>query len=192
MSKLIYIRFYKPYRVLSQFTSGPEHRNLSEFGFPKNVYSVGRLDYDSEGLLLLTNDGRFKHRLINPAYDHPRTYWVQVERIPSPESLAILSSGISLKDFRAKPCKARLLPDDPAVPARMPPIRYRKDIPTAWLEMTLSEGKNRQVRRMTASIGHPALRLIRVSIERWTWKGLNPGEWDNIKADEVNRFMMAK
>lgn len=192
MPKFIYIRFYKPFRVLSQFTSEPGHRNLSEFGFPENVYSIGRLDYDSEGLLLLTNDGRFKHRLINPVYEHPRTYWVQVERIPSAESLTILSSGITLKDFRAQPCRVRLLPDDPEVPHRTPPIRYRKHIPTAWLEMTLTEGKNRQVRRMTASVGHPALRLIRVSIERWTWKGLHPGKWDFIQAGEINRFMMQK
>ncbi len=192
MPKLIYIRFYKPYCVLSQFTSGPEHRNLSEFGFPKNVYTVGRLDYVSEGLLLLTNDGRFKNRLINPAFGHPKTYWVQVENIPSAESLAKLNSGITLKDFHAKPCKSSLLPVDPRVPARTPPIRYRKDIPTAWLEMTLSEGKNRQVRRMTAAIGHPTLRLIRVSIERWTWEGLYPGDWDFIKADDINRFLILK
>ena len=191
-SKFIYIRFYKPYQVLSQFTSEPGQRNLSEFGFPKSVYSIGRLDYDSEGLLLLTNDGKFKHRLIEPEFQHSRVYLVQVEKVPSEKSLALLSSGIKLKDFTTRPCHAELMAEAPEVPPRVPPIRYRKAIPDAWLRLTLQEGKNRQVRKMTAAIGHPALRLIRESVAGWNLKGLSPGEWDYIPRSSIEKFFKKK
>ncbi len=184
----LYIRFYKPFQVLSQFTSSPEHRNLSEFGLPKSVYSIGRLDYDSEGLLLFTNDGPFKHQLLSPSYDHPRTYFAQVEKIPSAESLARLESGAQLNDFKTKPCSVTLLDEEPVFPPRETPIRFRKNIPTAWLKITIFEGKNRQIRRMTASIGHPTLRLIRSSIAQWSLDGLRPGAWDTISASEIKKL----
>ncbi|NUM79170.1 pseudouridine synthase [bacterium] len=183
-----YIIFNKPYDVLSQFTPAINHQSLSDFGFPKNVYPAGRLDADSEGLLLLTDDGNFAHQLIDRKYGHSRTYWVQVERIPSSESLAKLEKGVIIEGKKTKPAKVRLLPDAPDLPERSKPIRYRKNISTAWIEITLTEGRNRQVRKMTAAIGHPTLRLIRITIMSLTLENLNPGQWRKLNEKEVTEL----
>ena len=175
-----YILFYKPYGVLSQFTDDSEtvkRRTLAEFGFPAGVYPVGRLDYDSEGLLLLTDDGKFKHRLISPEFEHPRTYLAQVERIPTNEDLKKLEHGVVIEGRRTKPAIARLLISEPDLPPRNPPIRFRKTVPTTWIELTITEGRNRQVRKMTAAIGFPTLRLIRIRIGEYSLSVLQPGEW---------------
>jgi 23S rRNA pseudouridine2457 synthase len=170
----VIILFYKPYGVLSQFTPEPgtTHRTLSDFIDVPNVYAAGRLDHDSEGLLVLTDDGALQHRLTR----HRRTYLAQVERLPSREALAELRRGVSLRDGMTRPAEARLLDVEPDLAPRDPPIRVRKSIPTAWVQLTLTEGRNRQVRRMTAAVGHPTLRLIRVAVGDWTLEGLKPGE----------------
>ena len=167
------VAFWKPYGVVTQF-SGPD--SLSGFGLPKGVYPCGRLDKDSEGLLILTDDGALQHRLTDPKFAHPRTYWAQVERVPDAAALAALAKGPVLADGPTRPCAARLI-GEPALPPRTPPIRYRKNVPTAWLELTLTEGRNRQVRRMTAAVGHPTLRLVRAKIGGLTLEGLAPGTW---------------
>jgi 23S rRNA pseudouridine2457 synthase len=183
---LRYIIFYKPYGVLSQFTQEtPKHRTLKEYIEIPDVYPVGRLDWDSEGLLLLTNNGQLQHRLSNPRFGHERTYWVQVERIPDAEAIAKLQTGVKVQDYHTRPAKVRLLPTEPTLPERDPPIRFRKNVPTAWLEMTLIEGKNRQVRRMTAAVGFPTLRLVRVSIAQIQLNGLSPGEWRDLTPSEI-------
>ena len=169
--------FYKPCGVVSQFSPLGGHKTLAGFGLPKGVYPCGRLDWDSEGLLVLTDDGRLQSRLSEPRFGSPRTYWAQVERLPNPEAIAFLAKGIVLRDGRTKPCRPRLLEKEPELPARTPPIRFRKNVPTARLEITLTEGKNRQVRRMTAAVGHPTLRLVRVSHGSFRLHGLQPGEW---------------
>src|SRR5574337_238864 len=157
-----YILFYKPYGVVSQFTPEGAWKCLKDFGpFPPGVYSVGRLDADSEGLLLLTDDNETKHRLTDPAFGHPRTYLVQVEREPGEDALDQLRLGVGVGGARTRPAKVTLLREEPSLPPRSVPIRFRKNVPTSWLELTLTEGKNRQVRRMTAAVGHPALRLVR-------------------------------
>ena len=171
------IVFYKPCGVVSQFTPLGGHRTLADFAFPKGVYPCGRLDCDSEGLLVLSDDGRLQSRLSEPRFEIPRTYWTQVERVPGREDLERLVRGIALRDGPTKPCRVRLLDHEPELPARASPIRFRKNVPTAWLEITLREGRNRQVRRMTAAIGHPTLRLVRVSHGPFRLKGLQPGEW---------------
>ncbi|WP_427156843.1 rRNA large subunit pseudouridine synthase E [Aliinostoc sp. HNIBRCY26] len=181
-----YIIFHKPYGVLSQFTQeSPKHQTLKDYINVPDVYPVGRLDWDSEGLLLLTNDGRLQHRLSHPRFGHERTYWVQVERIPDVDAITRLQTGIEIQDYRTRPAKVSLLPEDPPVGDRHPPIRFRKNVPTAWLEMTLTEGKNRQVRRMTAAVGFPTLRLIRVSIANLRLDGLALGEWRDLTPSEV-------
>jgi len=169
--------FHKPYGVLSQFTPEGRWRGLCDFGLPKHVYVAGRLDADSEGLLVLTDDGRLQHKLTDPTYAHPRTYWALVERVPTADALAKLSGGVPLGDYTARPCEARALDPQPLVPPRDPPVRFRKNIPDAWIELVLREGKNRQVRRMTAAVGHPTLRLIRVAIGEWRLEGIAPGTW---------------
>ena len=180
-----YIAFHKPYGILSQFTGEAHQRTLAEFNFPKGVYAAGRLDKDSEGLLLLTDDGPLKHALLHPQNAHKKTYWVQVEGIPSTESLSILEQGVLIKKYKTKPCSASIISPPPDIPERDPPIRKRKSIPTAWISITLSEGKNRQVRRMTAKIGHPTLRLIRMQIEGVTLKGLALGEWKSLRKNDI-------
>jgi 23S rRNA pseudouridine2457 synthase len=179
------IAFHKPYGVISQFTrDGSENRTLAEFGFPKGVYPIGRLDADSEGLLLLSDEADLNERLLQPRNAHQREYWVQVERIPTPESLAALARGITIQGEKTLPCRARILEPQPEMAPRDPPIRFRKTVPTCWLTLELIEGRNRQVRRMTAAIGHPTLRLIRVRIGKFelgtlaarAWKELSPGE----------------
>ncbi len=171
-----YFVFYKPYGVLSQFTPEHGHATLKEYGpFPNDVYPVGRLDVDSEGLLLLTNDNRLKHRATDPKFEHPRTYIVQVERVPDESALKKLREGVMIEGNKTKPAAVRLLNDEPTLPDRAVPIRFRKNVPTAWLEMTLREGRNRQVRKMTAAVGHPTLRLVRVKIGSISIDGLEPG-----------------
>lgn len=171
------VLFNKPYDVVTQFSKSGDHRTLGDFRMPQGVYPCGRLDRDSEGLLLLINDGKLQNRLTDPKRGHPRTYLVEVEGVPDPERLETLRQGVKLKDGLTRPCEVNVLRRKPDLPARKPPVRYRKNIPTTWLEMTLTEGRNRQVRRMTAAISHPTLRLVRVKIGRLTLEGLEPGQW---------------
>lgn len=178
------IVLFKPYDVLSQFTDAGGRATLRSFVPVAGVYPVGRLDRDSEGLLLLTDDGPLAHRLTDPRYAHPRTYLVQVERVPDPEALEHLRRGPTLGDGPTRPADVELLPAPPDLPERPVPIRFRKSVPTAWLRLTLREGRNRQVRRMTAAVGHPTLRLVRVAIGPVTLDGLAPGEWRDVSETE--------
>lgn len=178
-----YILFHKPYGVISQFSG--EARTLKDYILVQSVYPVGRLDHDSEGLLLLTDDGEMQHRLSEPQFAHPRTYWAQVERLPGEDALRKLSEGVVIQGYRTRPAQARLMPEEPELPERNPPIRFRKNVPTAWIELVLREGRNRQVRRMTAAVGHPTLRLVRAAIGELTLQGLSPGEWRNLNAGEL-------
>ncbi len=179
------IAFHKPCRVVSQFTSdGSPNRTLAEFGFPKGVYPIGRLDADSEGLLLLSDESALNARLLQPRRAHEREYWAQVERVPTPESLRRLSRGVMLQGRKTLPCRVWLLEPLPEIPPRVPPIRLRKTVPTCWIGLELIEGKNRQVRRMTAAIGHPTLRLVRVRIGRFGLGDLRAGEWRILTAKE--------
>lgn len=178
-----YIIFNKPYDVLSQF-SGERH-TLRSFIPISGIYPVGRLDRDSEGLMLLTDDGPLQYRLSDPKFAHPRTYWAQVEGIPDVEALSLLAAGVVVQGSRTRPAKVRLLDDEPALPPRDPPIRCRKSIPTSWIELTLTEGRNRQVRRMTAAAGFPTLRLVRVAIGSLRLEGLEPGQWRDLTPNEL-------
>lgn len=178
-----YILFNKPYGVLSQFTG--ERPTLKDYIDIPGIYPVGRLDRDSEGLMLLTDDGVTQHRLSDPRFAHPRTYWAQVEGIPNAEALQHLASGVVTHGYRTRPAEARLLEQEPAIPPRDPPIRHRASIPTAWIELTLIEGRNRQVRRMTAAVGYPTLRLVRVAIGRLRLNGLETGAWRRLTAAET-------
>lgn len=180
-----YVKFYKPYDVLCQFTSELGHETLADFNLPSGIYAAGRLDKDSEGLLLLTDDGAMIDRLISPKFNHEKTYWVQIENIPTQESLEKLSSGVKIGDYQTRPCKVKKLEQDPNFPERKVPIRVRKTIPTCWIEIILTEGKNRQVRRMTAAVGHPTLRLVRVAIGKINLFDLSVGEWKNIDKSEI-------
>ncbi|TLD71647.1 pseudouridine synthase [Phragmitibacter flavus] len=185
------LAFHKPFGVLSQFSKEhPSHRTLAEFGFPKNVYPIGRLDADSEGLLLLSDEASWNDRLLHPRHAHERTYHAQVEKVMTEEALASLRKGVKLPDFQTLPCKAELLAEQPAHGPRIPPIRERKSIPTSWVALTLIEGKNRQVRRMTAAVGFPTLRLIRVSIGGLKLEALRlgPGEWKELGKPELDRI----
>ena len=178
------IAFYKPYGVISQFT--PEHsgqRTLAEFKFPKNVYPIGRLDLDSEGLLLLSDEKELTDKLLNPKNAHERTYHVQVEGEISAEALTKLEKGVLIQGQKTKPCKAKII-EDPKYAERNPPIRFRKSIPTSWIELKLIEGKNRQVRRMTAAVGFPALRLIRSAIGNFKLENLRENEWRELNETE--------
>jgi 23S rRNA pseudouridine2457 synthase len=217
------IAFHKPFGVLSQFTGdlprrsateagGSANRTLAEFGFPKNVYPIGRLDADSEGLLLLSDEPDWNEKLLHPRHAHGREYWAQVERIPTPESLRKLEKGVLVQGRKTLPCRAWVLgpqpeiiqipspsltatlsPSDgerdgvrgqPKIPPRNPPIRFRKSVPDCWIGLELIEGKNRQVRRMTAAIGHPTLRLIRVRIGNFWLGEIQPGQWRILSAAE--------
>lgn len=175
------IAFNKPYGVLSQFTvEAPGQRTLAEFGFPKAVYPIGRLDADSEGLLLLSDEPELNQRLMHPRNAHEREYWAQVERVPTTEALATLSRGVVIQGRPTLPCRAWILDPQPPFPPRNPPIRFRKNVPDCWIGLELIEGKNRQVRRMTAVIGHPTLRLIRVRVGGLRLGELRGGEWKEL------------
>lgn len=181
------LMFHKPFGVLTQFTpergAGAVHPTLAGFGLPKSVYPVGRLDRDSEGLLVLTDEGDLPDLLLPPARKHPREYWVQVEGTPGEDALNALRGGVEIKTGKTAPCTARSI-EEPDLPPRDPPIRFRKNKPTSWMSLELTEGKNRQVRRMTAAVGHPTLRLVRASmgrlklgsLERGTFRELDQGE----------------
>ena len=212
------IAFNKPYGVLSQFTrDGSPNRALAEFGFPKNVYAIGRLDADSEGLLLLSDEAQWNEKLLHPRHAHEREYWAQVEKIPTRAALDQLQRGRVIQGHKTLPCRAWLLEPQPQVvaaprqsaadnpsedntalcrdaatpkiPPRDPPIRFRKSVPDCWIGLELIEGKNRQVRRMTAAIGHPTLRLIRVRIGNFWLDDLPPGQWRILSVDEAKRLM---
>ncbi|WP_404422801.1 pseudouridine synthase [Nibricoccus sp. IMCC34717] len=182
------IALHKPYGVLSQFTPevGSAWRTLADLGLPKAVYPVGRLDADSEGLLLLSDEREVVDRLLHPDRAHQREYWVQVERIPDETALRRLSAGVTIGAYRTLPCEAARLEPAPTVGPRVPPIRQRKTVPDCWLSLTLIEGKNRQVRKMTAAVGHPTLRLLRARIGRLELSalGLEPGKWVELDADQ--------
>lgn len=172
-----YFLFYKPFNVLCQFTDSEGRKTLNDFGpFPKSVYPVGRLDFDSEGLLLLTDDNEVNHRLSDPSFAHLRTYLAQVEGIPSSDDLDKLHKGVTIQGEKTRPAKATVLKKEPPLQPRLPGIRMRKAIPTCWLEIGLREGRNRQVRRMTAAIGHPTLRLVRTKIGELDLGSLRPGD----------------
>ena len=173
------ILFNKPFNTLSRFTDPHGRETLAAYIPVPGVYPAGRLDADSEGLLLLTDDGRLQHRISDPRHKLPKTYWVQVEGVPDEAALSALRSGIVIQDERTRPARARLIAS-PEVEERAPPIRVRKTIPTAWLELVITEGRNRQVRRMTAAVGHPTLRLIRYAVGDWTLAGLTPGAWREV------------
>lgn len=184
------IAFHKPYGVLCQFTPDqPGQRTLADFGFPGRVYPLGRLDMDSEGLLLLSEQPGLNDRLLNPRNAHSRTYWVQVEGVPSEASIRELCSGsIMIRGHRCLPCLADVPLVRPDFPPRDPPIRVRKEIPDTWIQITLTEGKNRQVRKMTAAVGHPTLRLIRTAIGGFSDSDLKPGMWRELGGDEPRQL----
>ena len=186
-----YILVYKPFGMVSRFT--PE-RTMPEFtptlsalgGLPRDIYPVGRLDADSEGLLLLTNDHDVTHRLSHPSFAHPKTYLVQVERIPEQRALERLRrGGILIQGSPSLPARVRLLAEEPGLPPRSVPIRFRKSVPTAWVELTIVEGRNRLIRRLTAAVGHPTLRLVRTGLGPLRGRGLAPGQWRKLSAQEV-------
>ncbi len=183
------IAFHKPFGVISQFTpDGSPHRTLAEFDFPKDVYSLGRLDAESEGLLLLGDEKDLNERLLHPDHAHLRTYWAQVERVPSREALDKMERGLVIGGHKTLPCKAWLLDPQPEIPQRNPPIRFRKNVPDTWIALELIEGKNHQVRRMTAAIGHPTLRLIRMKIGDYELGALTAGKW--IAVDDAGRKLI--
>jgi 23S rRNA pseudouridine2457 synthase len=183
------IAFNKPFGVLSQFTSdGSKNRALADFGFPKNVYPIGRLDADSEGLLLLSDEPEWNAKLLQPRHAHEREYWAQVERIPLPEQLKKLESGVMIEGRKTLPCRAWMLEPQPIIPPRDPPIRFRKSVPDCWIGLELIEGKNRQVRKMTAAIGHPTLRLMRVRIGNFWLGDLEAGKWRILSEKERNEI----
>ncbi|MCL7714661.1 pseudouridine synthase [Stenotrophomonas mori] len=178
------IAFNKPFNVLCQFTdrSQPPRATLAGFGLPKGVYAAGRLDYDSEGLLLLTDDGGLAHRLTDPRHKQDKTYWAQVEGTPTADRLQALREGVQLNDGPTLPARVQLLQAPPALWPRDPPVRFRKTVPDAWLALTLREGRNRQVRRMTAAVGLPTLRLVRAAMGTHALEGLQPGQWRMLDA----------
>ncbi len=179
------IAFHKPFGVLSQFTpDGSSNRTLAAFDFPKNVYPLGRLDADSEGLLLLSDEPGLNSRLLDPSTAHPRTYHALVERIPTESSLTRLRNGVVFDGKKSRPCQAEILDPQPIVAPRDPPVRFRKTVPDIWLSLTLIEGRNRQVRKMTAAIGHPTLRLIRMQVGSFFLGDLAPGQWRELSDDE--------
>jgi 23S rRNA pseudouridine2457 synthase len=191
-----YYILYKPYDMLSQFTKEGNHQTLTDLGFsfPKDAYPVGRLDADSEGLLLLTNNKNLNHRLLNPSFRHNRTYLIQVEGAITAESCKIIESGVSIsvngEKYHTEKCTVEIVSEPTSLPDRIPPVRFRKSIPTSWIKMTLTEGKNRQVRKMTAAVGFPTLRLIRMAMEDLVLDEMKPGEVKEMK--EVNIFKLLK
>jgi len=178
------IALFKPFDVLSQFSDAGGRATLKALVPIAGIYPVGRLDRDSEGLLLLTDDGLLAHRLTDPRFEHPKTYLVQVERTPDDRALEALRRGVVLSDGPARPAEVELIPEPPALPERSAPIRFRRNVPTAWLRLTIREGRNRQVRRMTAAVGHPTLRLVRVAIGPIPLGDLAPGQWRELTEAE--------
>ncbi|HET9862741.1 MAG TPA: pseudouridine synthase [Steroidobacteraceae bacterium] len=179
------IAFNKPFGVICKFSPEPGKQTLADFIDVPGVYPAGRLDTDSEGLLLLTDDGALQARISSPRFKLPKVYWAQVEGIPTAEALTTLCRGVDLGDFRTQPAEARLIEEPASLWPRDPPIRYRAKIPTAWLELTIREGKNRQVRRMTAKVGFPTLRLVRAAIGRMRVDGMTLGSWQTIDAGSL-------
>lgn len=189
-----YCIIYKPFNVLSQFTSQDGKQALKDFfNVPGDVYAVGRLDYDSEGLLILTNDKRLNHALLDPMHEHEREYWVQVDGSITKEAIELLQRGVSIsidgKKYQTKKCNASIFDAPPAVPERHPPVRFRKSIPTSWIKIQLTEGKNRQVRKMTAAVGFPTVRLIRYRIENCILDSLQPGEMRIFNEKEIYHLL---
>jgi 23S rRNA pseudouridine2457 synthase len=178
------VLFYKPFQVLCQFSPEGDKKTLAHYLDVPDVYPAGRLDYDSEGLVLLTNDGALQHRLTDPRFGHPRTYWVQVEGTIDGMAAGQLASGVVFGGKKTLPCLAEPIAE-PILPPREPPVRFRKSIPTSWLSLTLREGRNRQVRHMTAAVGFPTLRLVRVGIGGLTLDGMKPGQWRSLMASEI-------
>jgi 23S rRNA pseudouridine2457 synthase len=186
----VLLGFHKPYGVLSAFRSdGSPHRTLAEFGFPAGVYPIGRLDADSEGLLLLSDEAELNERLLHPRHEHAREYWAEIERRPAPAALSRLERGVVIQGRRTRRCRARIIEPQPVVAPRDPPIRVRKSVPTCWIALELVEGKNRQVRRMTAAIGHPTMRLIRVRIGGFELADLPAGAWRALDDHERARVL---
>ena len=181
-----YILFHKPYGVLSQFTPEDGARSLAEFDLPAGVYPAGRLDKDSEGLLLLTDDGPLIEQLLNPRNQKPKTYWALVERVPDADSLQRMRDGLRIEDYTTLPCQVEVLEPQPQVAPRDPPVRVRKSVQDVWLQITVVEGKNRQVRKMTAAIGHPTLRLVRRSIANLVLDDVQPGQWKAIAREDIH------
>ena len=184
MENFKYIAFHKPYGVLCQFTGEKDDKTLADFEFPPGVYAAGRLDKDSEGLLILTNDGIFNQQLTNPKSNKKKTYLIQVEKIPTEKDLIPMREGLTIKDYQTLPSEVQII-CEPHYGARIPPIRERKEIPTAWLQVKLTEGKNRQVRRMSAKIGYPTLRLIRSAIGKLELGDLPVGTWKYVTKEEI-------
>lgn len=183
------LAFFKPYGVLTKFTDEEGRPTLADYIDVPNVYAAGRLDLDSEGLLLLTDNAGLAKRITDPKHEREKVYLAQVERIPDEAALRKLRQGVEIQGYRTRPAQAQLLTDEPNLPPRPVPIRYRANIPTAWVRITLHEGKNRQVRRMTAAVGHPTLRLVRIAIGSIQLGELQPGEWRELSSQEV-RFLM--
>jgi 23S rRNA pseudouridine2457 synthase len=182
--KNTYILFYKPFNVITQFSPEGDKKTLKDFINIPEIYPVGRLDYDSEGLLILTNDNKLKHFLTEPKFECEKTYWVQVEKIPTEDDLDKLRNGVEIQGYKTKPAKVKLI-TEPDLPERNPPVRFRKTIPTAWLEIILTEGKNRQIRKMTAAIGFPTLRLVRAKIKFLEIKKVNQGEYIHLSPEDI-------
>jgi len=197
MKTFSYILFYKPFQVLSQFSAEGDKKTLANFfsDIEKNIYPVGRLDYDSEGLILLTNDTKINQQLLNPAAAHQKTYYVQVEGIPSKEMLQQLTEGVIIsvngKPHKTAPAKVSVITEPVAIPERNPPIRFRKNIPTSWIALSITEGKNRQVRKMTAAVGLPTLRLIRQSIGSVEIGSMQPGEFIYLRPNLVKKLFLS-
>ncbi len=179
----------KPFQVLTRFSRGDDRLTLADFVSAPGFYPAGRLDYDSEGLLLLTDHGPLQAQLSNPRWKVAKTYLVQVEQTPDQTVLAQLRQGVALSDGITLPAEAELIDEPPGLWPRTPPIRFRKNIPTAWIKLTIKEGRNRQVRRMTAAVGHPTLRLIRWSVGPWSITGIEPGEWREVSQEELRAFI---
>jgi len=176
------VLFNKPFRVMSQFREAGDKTTLAAFINDPALRVAGRLDYDSEGLMVLSDDGRLVQRVTHPKNKRPKTYWAQVEGEPSEQALETLRSGVDLKDGRTRPARVLRIDEPAGLWDRDPPIRYRANIPTTWLELTITEGRNRQVRRMTAAVGYPTLRLVRASVGDWSLDGLAPGQWREVES----------
>lgn len=188
------VAFNKPFGVLTQFTDpeGTGRKTLRDYVPVEGIYPAGRLDADSEGLLILTSDGDLQHRLTDPKFDHEKTYWVQVEGAPRDADLEPLRRGLVIQGHRTRPARVRVLPGEPPVGPRNPPVRHRESIPTTWIEIKLTEGRNRQVRRMTAAVGFPTLRLVRVAIGGIELTGLRTGKWRILNEEEIRKLMVRR